>query len=244
MARQDIVDYLKKELAAGYPVAQLRQYLLSQGYSQKQIDEAIDSLYETPKAKSKLKLPKTNITPFLVLGVVVVVFIFGFVLLRMFLSQGPTEVSLPGENVSTSVIEQGGQAQPVQPAAPVQKEEVQQAQPEKQVITAPERGINLAVALERIDSLSLPESKSLCSQFSGSEKDRCLRKVALVHDDSASCDAVVDVKIRDDCYFNFAYLSEFSVCEKIQDVYLKESCRGLGTVQTYTLPENQTANQI
>jgi len=245
MVRQDLINYIKKELAAGYPISQLRDYLLSQGYSQRQVDEAIDSLYEKPKPQ-KLKLPEMKLLPVIALFVVLVLFIAGFFILKSFLAQGPETISLPGSNVSQVVI--GGENE----TTPTETKPITETKPPARTtqttttstqVTQTQTGITLAVALERIDSMSLPDSKTLCNQFSTAEKDRCLRKVALSHDDSSSCEGVKDVKIRDDCYFNFAYLEEFSVCEKIEDVYLQQSCRDLGKVQTYTFPENQT-NEI
>lgn len=240
MVRQDIVEYIKKELAAGYDISTIRNYLMAQGHQPKTIDEAIDAVYKQPK---KHELPKIKFVPVVILIGVLILFVAGIFLFRSLLT--PPETGIKVGNQTTIVIPE--ENQPTQAEGAGQEEVPEETTPP---ITAPAEtapvsratGMSLAVALDRLDVMSLSESRSLCNQFSGKDKDRCIRKVALTHGDSSLCDQITDAGIRDDCYINFAYIADFSVCEKIEDVYLQQSCRDLGKVQAINF-ENSTTPQ-
>ncbi|MBW3012406.1 hypothetical protein KY311_04425 [Candidatus Woesearchaeota archaeon] len=241
MVRQDLVSYLKKELSAGYDISTLRNHLISQGYNKKEVDEAVDALYKQPKAKTLPKFPKIKLGPVAILIAAVILFVIGFFVLRSILAP-----EAPSNEVLTFEPEAEEPSAPVQSEEteqePVVEEEQQQEPYQQYEITpppaAPASGqVSVAIALEKIDTLSLAESMNLCSKYADRDEDRCLRKVALTHDDSSICDSISTVSIRDDCYINFAYIEDFTVCEKIQDVYLKQSCRDLGKLDTYQFEE-------
>jgi len=56
------------------------------------------------------------------------------------------------------------------------------------------------------------------------EKDECTTSVAAEAGVSAYCSRVSIVSLRDSCYMRFALQNDFSVCEKVSNSYLKNSC--------------------
>lgn len=71
-------------------------------------------------------------------------------------------------------------------------------------------------------------SVSKCSSIlSDRTKDRCISNVADVAKDSKLCEGISTLTRRDSCYMNFVNNKDYTVCEKIDNSYLKEACTAL-----------------
>jgi hypothetical protein len=66
------------------------------------------------------------------------------------------------------------------------------------------------------------------------DKDRCFEVVANSVNQSLVCDNILSVSKRDACYMNFAMPpnNDYSVCEKVENQYLKKSCESLKYIHT------------
>lgn len=87
MPKKELVDYLKSGINQGYSIDQLRQTLLNNNYSQKDVDEAANSL-ATP---GKVSPAKTDKIKGAVIGYIAFTFIVftGIAAIRAFLEEKP-----------------------------------------------------------------------------------------------------------------------------------------------------------
>jgi hypothetical protein len=220
MAKKELVDYIKKEVAAGYDVSYLKSYLISQGYNAQDVQDAIDSI-----SKPAVKIPGS----LLIIGALAVVIIIGGIFaVSKLMGEAPEVEILPQQTVQRT--------QPTLPATTptTQASAAQQGvQPEVEVryIPSTPAGLTIGEVLNRIPHLSESEAAGMCPRFSGKDRDNCYQSIALDKGKSSYCDQIINIRKRDNCYMSFAYLEDFSVCTKIQDVYLKQSCRELGRLE-------------
>jgi hypothetical protein len=222
MAKKELVNYIKKEVAAGYDISYLRDYLIKQGYSAKDVDQAIDSLSGKSKA---LKMPSNVMIISIVAVVILVIGIFAIVRL---MQPGPAdEVTLPTVSQERTTMTIPGTETEPGITTPVLQE---QEEPEVEVRY---RGTDVTAGqvLDRIPYISESEAVNLCKRLFGKDKDSCFMRIALEKGNSENCASIINIRKKDDCYMSFAYLNDFSVCVEIQDVYLKQSCRELGKLE-------------
>jgi len=64
--------------------------------------------------------------------------------------------------------------------------------------------------------------------------DECFSEVATITKNKQLCESIVDSSIRDGCYITFAYENDFTVCEKIENRYTKNSCNTLKNMYKYS----------
>jgi len=70
--------------------------------------------------------------------------------------------------------------------------------------------------------------ESLCNNIEDqSFKDTCYRDVAGENDNSDVCEQIEKDSKRDQCYMDFATKGDYTVCEKLVNKYLKQSCESL-----------------
>jgi len=218
MVKKELVDYIKKETKAGYDVSYLRNYLVKQGYSAKDVDEAISSIYKKP---AKVEIPGK----FILIGLIAVVVIIGGIFAIVKLAQLEREEAI----MPPSEIEPQVQ---IPPALPEQQEIApEEEEPQVEVRYVPPAQMSIGQVIDRIPYISEREAVNLCRKFIGNEKDGCFNRVALEKGNSDLCAEIVNIRKRDNCYMNFAYFEDYSVCVKIQDIYLKQSCRELGKLE-------------
>jgi hypothetical protein len=69
---------------------------------------------------------------------------------------------------------------------------------------------------------------SLCEEISGERaKDTCFGEIAKLTADSEICERIFKTTRKDSCYMNFVNNKDYTVCEKIDNSYLKEACFAL-----------------
>jgi hypothetical protein len=212
MAKKELVDYIKKELKAGYDISYLRNYLIKQGYSAKDVNDAIDSIYE----KKKIELPLILISV-----IVVVIIIGGIIAISRLLApaEREPEYEIP-EPVTT------------QPAVTIPSGPPSQEQPEQQVeVRYVPRAMTITQLLNQMPYMSESQVAGECRRFTATDKDNCFNRLALEKGKSSYCSEIINIRKKDNCYMAFAYLDDFSVCVEIQDIYLKQSCRELGRAE-------------
>jgi hypothetical protein len=216
MVKKELVDYILKGKSSGYDVLYLRDFLLKQGYSQKDVDDAIDSAFN-PKEKTKINIPGKFMIIALIALVVIVSGIFAIItIVQKPATVEQTETTIPAEEQGTETT-QTTQTTQVQSNANVEVRYEQQGQ-------------TLGQVAGRLQIMSEADALRTCRTFSGTEKDSCFNRVALERGKSSICAEIVNVKKKDNCYMNFAYLDDYTVCTNIQDIYLKQSCRELGRI--------------
>ena len=81
-------------------------------------------------------------------------------------------------------------------------------------------------------------------------KDDCFSEVAKASNQNTLCERITLDTRRDSCYMNFVLAGDYSVCDKIVDSYLKDSCNALkqnaelqSQAQTQSQEQQQTAQQ-
>ena len=63
-------------------------------------------------------------------------------------------------------------------------------------------------------------------------KDKCFTKAAEITNSSIICDNIEKESRRDSCYMHFVMIGDYSVCDKIANQYLKQSCESLRSIQS------------
>ena len=77
-------------------------------------------------------------------------------------------------------------------------------------------------------AISPGEAAGYCSSLvKENYKDSCYSALAKEIKDSSYCDLIISESKRDNCYTTFALDGDYSVCEKITNKYLKQSCIAL-----------------
>jgi len=77
----------------------------------------------------------------------------------------------------------------------------------------------------------------LCNNIEDeSYKDSCYRKFADENKNSDVCAKVVKDSKRDQCYMDFATKGDYSVCDKLVNKYLKQSCESLKKLSEVKVP--------
>ena len=66
-------------------------------------------------------------------------------------------------------------------------------------------------------------------------KDACVKETAVRNEDSSICASVTKDSRRDQCYMEFATKGDYSVCEKLVNQYLKQSCNSLKSMSEMNL---------
>jgi hypothetical protein len=85
--------------------------------------------------------------------------------------------------------------------------------------------------LQNVGEVSL--NPSICDRIQAEmQKDRCFSTVASATKNPLLCENVKKDSRRDTCYTDFVALDDFSVCDKITNEYLKNSCNTLKMVKS------------
>lgn len=73
---------------------------------------------------------------------------------------------------------------------------------------------------------------SICSDIEGNRtRDKCYSKTAEVTNNSEICDNIEKESRKDSCYMHFVMEGDYSMCDKISNKYLKQSCESLREIQ-------------
>lgn len=63
--------------------------------------------------------------------------------------------------------------------------------------------------------------------------DICIKKTAIASVRKMYCEHIQDSELRDACYITFAYTGDFTVCEKIENKYTRNSCYTMKNIAKY-----------
>lgn len=219
MTKKELVDYIKKEVAAGYDVSYLKNYLIKQGYGAKEVEDAINSIGQKPAKHIEIS------GAFIAMGIlaVIILAIGIFAITRL---MAPEETT-----VTTPTLPQQQGASPIPQITPQTTPAKTLPEVEVQIVPSTPTGLSITQVLNRIPYITVSEAVSLCRRFTGKDKDNCFHRIALEKGSSEHCAEIINIRKRDNCYMSFAYLEDYSVCTEIQDIYLKQSCRELGKLE-------------
>lgn len=71
-------------------------------------------------------------------------------------------------------------------------------------------------------------SADRCEKVTGERtKDNCYSDIASATDSSMLCEEIVKTTRKDSCYMNFVNKKDYTVCDRIDNSYLKEACNAL-----------------
>jgi hypothetical protein len=74
----------------------------------------------------------------------------------------------------------------------------------------------------------MSSSYAICNKISSERtKDKCISNIAKITDNNLVCDKIEKQARKDSCYMIFVQKKDFSVCEKIENSYLKEVCTAM-----------------
>ncbi len=72
------------------------------------------------------------------------------------------------------------------------------------------------------------KSDVICKRIiSERTKDKCFSNVAKLTTDNSICEKIIKQTRKDSCYMNFVNSGDYSICDKIDNSYLKEACIAL-----------------
>ena len=78
----------------------------------------------------------------------------------------------------------------------------------------------------RVASVAL--DYNICSEIiSDRTKDKCYNNIAKLSNDNSICEQITTQSRKDSCYMNFVNKGDYTVCEKIDNSYLREACTAL-----------------
>ena len=71
-------------------------------------------------------------------------------------------------------------------------------------------------------------SLSFCNNIvSDRTREKCTNSIAKLTENSALCEQIVTSTRKDSCYMNFVNRGDYTVCDKIENPYLKDACDAL-----------------
>ncbi len=238
--QQDLAQYIETQQKASYSIVQIRNYLLSLGYDPETIGQAIDSVYHKP---SKKLITKKTI---------------GVLVLAIFAIAISTLLLWPSETITTDTIDRQNISNIFQPpTAPETTEPVAQdifgseidqrlaerrqqqadaeTEPENRII--PEESQIQEIEFEKLANIirnqTAENAALMCRLRKLNEKNECFKLLAVYKNNTAWCQEIENVGVRDNCYISFAFSEDFTVCDKIANKYLQLSCRTLGRSAKY-----------
>jgi hypothetical protein len=99
-------------------------------------------------------------------------------------------------------------------------------------VAAPKVGLNEVIAnAKRYAEENAESGADYCRSLEKDHyKDSCFNAVADTSKKNIYCDPILSETSRDNCYTNFALDGDYTVCEKISNKYLKQSCISLSQV--------------
>jgi len=107
-------------------------------------------------------------------------------------------------------------------------------------ITVPDNEEILA-KVKALGNINEDESKRLCTEVDDTKlKDDCRLELAQIFEKNEYCDDITREALGNVCYMHFVQLGDYSVCEKITDVYIRKSCESLKQIQV--IMGNQTTS--
>lgn len=67
----------------------------------------------------------------------------------------------------------------------------------------------------------------LCTTLPVDAADKCFNEIALKIGNPRVCESIFDSSLRDSCFIDFSLKDDFTVCPKIENYYLQQSCYSL-----------------
>jgi len=86
--------------------------------------------------------------------------------------------------------------------------------------------------VKALGTVNEEESIRLCNTLTDEDfKDECYLQIAQIFEKHSHCDSIERASLSNVCYMHFVQLGDYSVCEKIQDVYIRKSCESLRQIE-------------
>jgi len=86
-------------------------------------------------------------------------------------------------------------------------------------------------SVEQLARANPQEALNTCEQSPA--RDLCIKDVATTANDKQLCPRIQDTQDKDLCYMYFAYEGDFTICERIQNKYTRNSCYTLKNLHQY-----------
>jgi len=253
MVNKRLVSYIKQQISAGYDINTIKNFLIRRGYNQKQVDEAVNALSRKEKKKISLPVIIGSIVVVLIVFVFIALFMIGGgeEITKTTITPEEFEEEVEIEEIETAeeeTIEEISEER--EEVAPQEREtlcgdgicgfgenylncpqdcEPAEASPEEvegEIMTRPQI-IDKVIALSTNPNEAAGFCAGLDLQF---DRDVCYDNLAEASQTSSWCEEIVDDNRRDGCYSEFVLKGDYSVCGKLTNKYLKESCYSLRAV--------------
>ncbi|MBD3355386.1 hypothetical protein GF361_05380 [Candidatus Woesearchaeota archaeon] len=258
MVNRNLVSYIKQQINAGYDINTIRNFLIRNGYNKKEIDEAVDYTYKRKKGIS-LPIIIGLILVLIVIIFGVFLMIGGEEETPIETTEiiPEEEISEPGETISeeeTFEEEEEGQEAFV-PEETTDEEEQPETLCGNNICDFGENYLNCARDCEPVESspasaqedgvlfrgemiervIALSSSPSKAAGFCADQdleidRDICYDNLAEASQESSWCENIVDENRRDGCYAEFVLNGDYTICDKLTNKYLKESCYNLRAI--------------
>ncbi len=253
MVNRNLVSYIKQQINAGYDINTIRNFLIRNGYNKKEIDEAVDYAY---KRKKGISLP---IIFGIILVLIAIIFgVFLMIGGEEEESIKTTEI-VPEEEFrepEETITEEETFEEEKEDIIPEEttggEEEIlcgnnvcdfgenylncpQDCEPVESSPTSPEEDEVLfrGEMIDRVIALSVNpnEAAGFCAdQDQEIDRDICYDNLAEASQESSWCENIVDDNRRDGCYAEFVLNGDYTVCDKLTNKYLRESCFNLRNI--------------
>ena len=89
---------------------------------------------------------------------------------------------------------------------------------------------------------AMSKDKGLCLGIEDdTSRDNCYMEIAKQAAQSGICSDISKESKRDQCYMDFAIKGDYSVCEKLVNKYLRQSCDSLKQLSEVKMPEDNVS---
>ena len=105
MAQNSLVQYIQEQIRAGYDINSIKRYLLSYGYAESQINEALQYAYPPTEVKHVLHFSKTTIA--MIVAVICSLAIISSAIIIYLMPKSPDQLLDIKTELAGSSIDQG-----------------------------------------------------------------------------------------------------------------------------------------
>ena len=261
-----LADYVKKQIKSGYDIATIRNFLISNGYSSRLVDESIDLIYSSNSNRNEKSFPRTQSNQssnhkLLLISLLGLIIIAGliYVLIKVLSPNSSSSYNNPDQTLDKTPLgsknsqidsnsfgsndnNNQNNTDLINPTNEVTASNNQINTDNNNIISLDASNQQFDPTLLEIEDLieknSESESVNLCKGIKDEYKmNSCYKKVAIKFDKPDYCENINNSNLKDNCYFIFAFTGKSQYCDKIQDTYQKLTCNSYGKAQQESNPQ-------
>ena len=249
--RERITAYLQQERAAGYDIATIRNYLLSQGYNQELIDASIDQLFGKKKKTFEIPASFSFLQNKVVLIALLGILLVGIgAVMYLFIEEEPSKIFLPKSQGTPASLTLEEEPLPTREATNVSNDSITEKTPSRekgeeektnsevteQFESAKITQYTLETKIAQFDTLE--DATEFCEQEDVVQDD-CRAEVASRFEQPQLCTTITNSDKKENCILELAWSERgYEFCGEISDARKQNLCRNIAGVRSRDLTNN------